>query len=874
MLQLVQGVGFHTIGDWEVKSRKKMPDAFIGLLKKHYSSRLLDFLEDVYDEKIQFWRFKKVPVGVWREPKRCLDYLEWLGKELGYKQSSDWYQVTAKDFQNNFGSSLLVQGKSICDFLSEYLEFNFLPWKFAVASNGFWADRKNHRKFLDYVWDSLGFSSPDDWYQIKLSDFKKFKGLSLLKQYETLADCVITNYPELNLHFWQFGNSRNQWANKENQRRYLNWLGEQLGFGVASDWYQVREIDFQQNYGITLLQQYGSSISKCVSTVFSEHEWQEIAFYKTEFKAQIRLYGIVACAFPKDDVLFRFKHPELRFKSSNRPMELDIYVPHLKLGIEYQGEQHYKSIDYFDGKDPRDAQKVFLERVSRDEEKRIACHAYGIKLIEVKFSEWNGSVKSVIALLNNEAQAELDDDRVISRAMQHGLIQDLADEIETEISVVRGVNSRIALNLQQVLELADSWSNLKGRWPKRADGYVSEGYSLTWSQINGWLLRNEQTSLANLLLEERAAPHHLARPSLSIDEILDWALVHHSETGHWPTFKSGGVIGNPNESWSAVQSALVSGTRGLIGGSSIEKILFEKFGVIGVRAGRTLTREKVKNLVNQHFNLTGSWPTANSEWLFEGKDSWAAIDMALREGLRGFSGGESLSQLLHDEGLSANFLSSKLPSLNEIVSIALDYKEKNGQLPKRETGQITGYLGVTWHSVNGALRRGKIEGTSAKSLADLWAERFEHRNVNNLELLTESKVLDWCDEWYTKSAKYPTNKSPSLPSMGTETFRSIDTALRDQRRGLNGYKSLADFLNKKRGRKNNYQISNLSLETIKAWMISWHQEHQSWPSATDGVIPGTDEEKWSNINALLHRGGRGLSRGNSLAKIKIELVNK
>ena len=57
-------------------------------------------------------------------------------------------------------------------------------------------------------------------------------------------------------------------------------------------------------------------------------------------------------------------------------MELDIFAPQLNLALEYQGEQHYKTI-YSLG----DLTQVSL----RDEEKREACLRAGITLIEVPY---------------------------------------------------------------------------------------------------------------------------------------------------------------------------------------------------------------------------------------------------------------------------------------------------------------------------------------------------------------------------------------------------------------------------------------------------------------------------------------------------------
>jgi len=51
--------------------------------------------------------------------------------------------------------------------------------------------------------------------------------------------------------------------------------------------------------------------------------------------------------------------------SSGSAMELDVYIEALKLGAEYQGEQHYRPV-YWMNKD-------FATQLTRDEEKRRAC---------------------------------------------------------------------------------------------------------------------------------------------------------------------------------------------------------------------------------------------------------------------------------------------------------------------------------------------------------------------------------------------------------------------------------------------------------------------------------------------------------------------
>ena len=64
------------------------------------------------------------------------------------------------------------------------------------------------------------------------------------------------------------------------------------------------------------------------------------------------------------------------FSGTNRPMQLDIFIPELNLAFEYQGEQHY-TFHYLYGHPE--------ERQMRDAEKKIKCAEAGITLIEVPY---------------------------------------------------------------------------------------------------------------------------------------------------------------------------------------------------------------------------------------------------------------------------------------------------------------------------------------------------------------------------------------------------------------------------------------------------------------------------------------------------------
>ncbi len=64
-------------------------------------------------------------------------------------------------------------------------------------------------------------------------------------------------------------------------------------------------------------------------------------------------------------------------------LELDLYFEYkgFKIGIEYQGQQHFKPIDFFGGK------KAYNKLVERDKKKQELCKSHNIKLIYFNFDE-------------------------------------------------------------------------------------------------------------------------------------------------------------------------------------------------------------------------------------------------------------------------------------------------------------------------------------------------------------------------------------------------------------------------------------------------------------------------------------------------------
>lgn len=94
-----------------------------------------------------------------------------------------------------------------------------------------------------------------------------------------------------------------------------------------------------------------------------------------------------------------FKTRKIMYNNRNilRGLELDIYIPELKIGIEFNGEQHYSFTKEFH-KDFQD----FENQQKRDMLKKELCKRYGIRLLILKIPNENKMRKEIIKFLSSE----------------------------------------------------------------------------------------------------------------------------------------------------------------------------------------------------------------------------------------------------------------------------------------------------------------------------------------------------------------------------------------------------------------------------------------------------------------------------------------
>ena len=232
-------------------------------------------------------------------------------------------------------------------------------------------------------------NKPDDWYRVELRDLKKLYARSLTRYYKTVYKIAKIHYPKFNFLAWKFKKiERGYFSKRKNVLKYIHWLENKLEIKSKKDWYNFGYENIQNNNGDSLLQKFSHSPLKILQYSYPKYPWSVERFGKTS-KFERQLYRLIKKLLKNEQVIHRYKSKICRFKKSNRPMELDIYLPKFKKAIEFQGSQHYFA---------KWGKHHLKEIKQRDREKKNTFKKNGIKILYVTY-KWKGQRKPIIKLL-------------------------------------------------------------------------------------------------------------------------------------------------------------------------------------------------------------------------------------------------------------------------------------------------------------------------------------------------------------------------------------------------------------------------------------------------------------------------------------------
>ncbi|EFA83458.1 hypothetical protein PPL_03606 [Heterostelium album PN500] len=201
----------------------------------------------------------------------------------------DWYNVGADLSKLQIPNDVWKQFRGSLYSLLSFVEpdFKWEPWKFNTLTTttsesesnnksisnprGFWKDQSHQLLYMKWLAEQLSFDDREyeRWYTVGKSHFIKYRGRGLLSVYGDSVYLLLSSlYPEFEWLPWKFDNTPKRfWSDRDNQIRYIKWLARKLEIKQLKDWYRITKLDFQENYGSSLLSLFGGSPARVVMTL-------------------------------------------------------------------------------------------------------------------------------------------------------------------------------------------------------------------------------------------------------------------------------------------------------------------------------------------------------------------------------------------------------------------------------------------------------------------------------------------------------------------------------------------------------------------------------------------------------------------------------
>jgi hypothetical protein len=124
---------FNTMEDWYKLTKKDIiENGGLTLLNK-FGQSPSKLVESIYpNHKWKTFRRHIVPNGYWNNMENQKQFIDWLGKHLGFNLKEDWYNISSNDIKENGGGTLLrMYGHSPYKLIeSIYPEHKWIQQKF------------------------------------------------------------------------------------------------------------------------------------------------------------------------------------------------------------------------------------------------------------------------------------------------------------------------------------------------------------------------------------------------------------------------------------------------------------------------------------------------------------------------------------------------------------------------------------------------------------------------------------------------------------------------------------------------------------------------------------------------------------------------
>ena len=255
--------------DWYDVTIKDFNENHGGTLMQYYGNIGFEgLLDDLYPGRQWLrWRFHQTTKGFWNKKENRLQYLQWLGQELGFHDVAAWLKLRSHHFLQSHGHQIYTAFYK-CDLTRPLKEMfpgqEFRSWMFPKTPGGFWRDQTNRTMYVRWLGRKLGLRSNQDWYSLRPRQFEENHGSKLVSTYGPICRLVCEAFPKRNFYPWLFTRvPKRYWHSAQNRNLYFDWLSRQLRIKLAADWDKITIEDLRHCQASTVLTVvYGNSKSR------------------------------------------------------------------------------------------------------------------------------------------------------------------------------------------------------------------------------------------------------------------------------------------------------------------------------------------------------------------------------------------------------------------------------------------------------------------------------------------------------------------------------------------------------------------------------------------------------------------------------------
>eukprot|EP00026_Physarum_polycephalum_P009957 Phypoly_transcript_10098.p1 GENE.Phypoly_transcript_10098~~Phypoly_transcript_10098.p1 ORF type:complete len:437 (+),score=59.46 Phypoly_transcript_10098:103-1311(+) len=389
MTYLGEELGYTNMEDWYKISKQTFYNNFGGsMLEMHNGSPVDAVVNTFKNHPWQKWKFESPQNN--NSDLQLADFLDSLSSKLKIREMNDWYSVSAKSVIEHGGVGILQQHKTVPQMLAQgYPEHKWIPW-FFKSGQGTWDSVETRREFVLYLAHKLGKKTMEEWYSFTTRDFKNHGGRALVDMYKDFPQALLTSlFPSHRWEPWKFKRAH---FTTESLRDFLQHVGEKLKVQTMDDWLRVSYNQIQQFGPVWHIKKKG--LIPSLKEAFPERDWTDLEARNSAipFPAVQHLLKVhLEKNLPEGIAIHEnYTFPDLAFSESSEKLTVDVFLPSLSLALDYQGEQHYDSNEFFGDT---------VVRQNTDTEKRSILERKGYTFVQVD-SWWDRSYPSLASIIH------------------------------------------------------------------------------------------------------------------------------------------------------------------------------------------------------------------------------------------------------------------------------------------------------------------------------------------------------------------------------------------------------------------------------------------------------------------------------------------